>query len=111
MWTSKVKNYWQNSDDGKTTRVLGDKNWVSAPPQPKNITIRLYDGNREFFFEISTTAPLSELQEAFAKKIHSDPLSFRYLYEGELFPRNSTAEILGINDHDTIDVICESCGG
>ena len=112
MWSSKVQNYWQNSDDGKTTRVVGDKNWVSDN-QPKKIHIKMLnsiDGD-EIIYTMSPTTPFAKLLDAYAKKMKWLPGSLLVNYDGERLDRSRTPESYGMMDNTCLDAYLEQVGG
>ncbi|ORX35451.1 small ubiquitin-related modifier [Kockovaella imperatae] len=93
----------------------------SAPPadtKPKaeggdnTLNIKITSSNHdEVFFKIKKTTKLTKLKSAYADRVGSDINAIRLMFDGERIQDGDTAESLGLEEGDAIDVVLEQVGG
>jgi len=88
-----TKNYWQTTEDGSTTRVLGDNKWMTENPVKKSsentITV-------SFKFEDSSYWPLTFPKNATLEEIYN---TFQSTFREKRPDYYETPEILTWNGH------------
>lgn len=62
-------------------------------------------------FRIKPTTPMAKLMDIYSKKHGRSDASMRFVFDGARLARDSTAEELGMEDGDNIDVFEEQVGG
>jgi len=65
----------------------------------------------EVQFKIKRAAKLTKLMEAYCQRIGTQMSSVRFMMDGERITGEDTAEALGLDDEDMIDVAVEQTGG
>jgi len=65
----------------------------------------------EVQFKIKRGAKLNKLMEAYCQRIGNNPSQVRFMMDGERITGEDTAEKLGLDDDDMIDVAVEQTGG
>lgn len=69
-----------------------------------------YEGN-EVFFKIKRGTPLKKLMDAFCKRQGVAPEQMRFVFDGNRLEGKETANTLGMEENDTIDVLVQQTGG
>jgi len=65
----------------------------------------------EVQFKIKRGAKLTKLMQAYCQRIGNQPDHVRFMVDGERISGDDTAENLGLDDDDMIDVAVEQSGG
>jgi small ubiquitin-related modifier len=80
--------------------------------ESNHLHIRLLSSNgEELHFKIKKTLPLSKVFDAYYNRTGVKPESVRFLFDGMRVNSEQTAESLGMEDHDVIDVLLSQTGG
>ena len=62
-------------------------------------------------FKVFHDTPMLKIKEAFGKRLHVDPLAYRFMFNGQRIEDNDTAHTLQLEQYDCIDVFVEQTGG
>ncbi|GGP88191.1 ubiquitin-like protein [Streptomyces sindenensis] len=68
------------------------------------VRVRSVEGN-EFTFRIRRASPMIKLMSAYCVRLGEAAHSVRFLYDGDRITGEATAESLGLENGDTIDVM------
>lgn len=80
--------------------------------QSTHIQLKVRDQHgTEVQFKIKRAAKLNKLMEAYCQRIGNQMAAVRFMMDGERINPDDTAEALGLDDEDMIDVAVEQTGG
>jgi len=65
----------------------------------------------EVQFKIKKATPLRKLMDAYCQRLGMNATQVRFMVDGERISADDTAEKLGLEDEDLIDVAVEQTGG
>jgi small ubiquitin-related modifier len=65
----------------------------------------------EVQFKIKKATPLRKLMDAYCQRLGMNSTQVRFMVDGERISADDTAEKLGLEDEDLIDVAVEQTGG
>eukprot|EP01139_Manchomonas_bermudensis_P014687 Amastigsp_a508816_455.p2 type:complete len:109 gc:universal Amastigsp_a508816_455:1-327(+) len=78
----------------------------------EHINVRIADQTKEeLHFRIKKSTPMAKLMKAYATNAGVAENSFRFMFEGRRIAKTDTAESLGLEDDDVIDLRPEQTGG
>lgn len=83
---------------------------ADAKEEPINISVKGSD-SAEVQFKIKKKTIMSKLIKAYCDKKSIAPSSIRFVFDGARVQGDVTAEALGLEDGDVIDVFQEQTGG
>ncbi|OAQ64206.1 ubiquitin-2 like rad60 SUMO-like domain-containing protein [Pochonia chlamydosporia 170] len=98
-----------SNEDGRHSSQEPNENEASGPL--RHLNLKVTDNNNEVFFKIKSNTPLQKLMTAFCDRQGKDITSLRFLLEGVRINAEDTADILNMEDGDTIEVHQEQIGG
>ena len=78
------------------------------------ITLRVMTNDgREIFFKVKKTTPLRRMFTAYCETTQTNPKNLRFIIDGQRVDSQTelSAEKLGLEDNDVIDVLLEQTGG
>merc|ERR1712070_642925 len=79
---------------------------------PAHIQLKVKDQQgSEVQFKIKKTTPLRKLMDAYCSRLGLQSSQVRFMVDGERIGPEDTAEKLGLEDEDLIDVAMEQTGG
>eukprot|EP00438_Fugacium_kawagutii_P036420 Skav236205 [mRNA] locus=scaffold98:58207:74420:- [translate_table: standard] len=79
---------------------------------PQHIQLKVKDQQgSEVQFKIKKTTPLRKLMDAYCSRLGLQASQVRFMVDGERIAADDTAEKLGLEDEDLIDVAMEQTGG
>merc|ERR1712066_445704 len=80
--------------------------------QPGHIQLKVKDQQgSEVQFKIKKSTPLRKLMDAYCSRLGLQASQVRFMVDGERIAPDDTAEKLGLEDEDLIDVAMEQTGG
>ena len=83
-----------------------------AGEQPQHIQLKVKDQQgSEVQFKIKKSTPLRKLMDAYCSRLGLQASQVRFMVDGERIAPDDTAEKLGLEDEDLIDVAMEQTGG
>lgn len=96
-----------------TTKEEKPTTSTSANEAKESVTLHLMsqDGD-EVHIRVRVTTPLVEVMNCFAeRKCIKDINQLRFLYDGMKLSKDSTPQLMGMKDGDSIDVMAQQQGG
>eukprot|EP00439_Symbiodinium_sp_Y106_P064948 s1078_g10.t1 len=85
---------------------------AEAADAPQHIQLKVKDQQgSEVQFKIKKTTPLRKLMDAYCSRLGLQASQVRFMVDGERIAADDTAEKLGLEDEDLIDVAMEQTGG
>mmetsp|Transcript_18227 Transcript_18227/g.32036 ORF Transcript_18227/g.32036 Transcript_18227/m.32036 type:complete len:90 (-) Transcript_18227:213-482(-) len=79
---------------------------------PQHIQLKVKDQQgSEVQFKIKKSTPLRKLMDAYCSRLGLQASQVRFMVDGERIAADDTAEKLGLEDEDLIDVAMEQTGG
>eukprot|EP00397_Hematodinium_sp_SG-2012_P066366 GEMP01099199.1.p1 GENE.GEMP01099199.1~~GEMP01099199.1.p1 ORF type:complete len:109 (+),score=18.28 GEMP01099199.1:62-388(+) len=88
------------------------KNEAAPTGAQPHIQLKVKDQHgAEVQFKIKRTTALRKLMEAYCQRLGMNSTQVRFMVDGERISADDTAEKLGLEDDDLIDVAVEQTGG
>merc|ERR1712029_884009 len=85
---------------------------MGAADAPAHIQLKVKDQQgSEVQFKIKKSTPLRKLMDAYCSRLGLTASQVRFMVDGERISADDTAEKLGLEDEDLIDVAMEQTGG
>merc|ERR1712157_645428 len=95
-----------------STSHLAMAEGAAAEAQPGHIQLKVKDQQgSEVQFKIKKSTPLRKLMDAYCSRLGLQASQVRFMVDGERIAPDDTAEKLGLEDEDLIDVAMEQTGG
>eukprot|EP00397_Hematodinium_sp_SG-2012_P057370 GEMP01071634.1.p1 GENE.GEMP01071634.1~~GEMP01071634.1.p1 ORF type:complete len:105 (-),score=23.13 GEMP01071634.1:900-1190(-) len=89
-----------------------DSKAAGEPAAQAHIQLKVKDQHgAEVQFKIKRTTALRKLMEAYCQRLGMNSTQVRFMVDGERISADHTAEKLGLEDDDLIDVAVEQTGG
>jgi small ubiquitin-related modifier len=80
--------------------------------EDERLTINIRStASEEISFKIKRTTPLSKVYAAYGKALGVNATTMRFMFDGQRARPQDTAETLGLEEGDTLDVRPEQIGG
>mmetsp|Transcript_80342 Transcript_80342/g.213229 ORF Transcript_80342/g.213229 Transcript_80342/m.213229 type:complete len:95 (+) Transcript_80342:94-378(+) len=90
----------------------GEGDNAAAGEGPAHIQLKVKDQQgSEVQFKIKKSTPLRKLMDAYCSRLGLQASQVRFMVDGERIAPDDTAEKLGLEDEDLIDVAMEQTGG
>eukprot|EP00450_Noctiluca_scintillans_P003172 CAMPEP_0194501332 /NCGR_PEP_ID=MMETSP0253-20130528/22507_1 /TAXON_ID=2966 /ORGANISM="Noctiluca scintillans" /LENGTH=95 /DNA_ID=CAMNT_0039343295 /DNA_START=49 /DNA_END=336 /DNA_ORIENTATION=- len=84
----------------------------AAAAAPAHIQLKVKDQQgSEVQFKIKKSTPLRKLMDAYCSRLGLQASQVRFMVDGERISPDDTADKLGLEDEDLIDVAMEQTGG
>merc|ERR1712028_283267 len=96
--------------DWNQCRTMADA--AAAGDAPAHIQLKVKDQQgSEVQFKIKKSTPLRKPMDAYCSRLGLTAAQVRFMVDGERISADDTAEKLGLEDEDLIDVAMEQTGG
>ncbi|KAL0477187.1 small ubiquitin-related modifier sumo2 [Acrasis kona] len=79
--------------------------------QSEHVNLKVSFQGADVHFKIKRKTPLGKLMSAFVKRQNVGLGTMRFLFDGKRISEHDTADSLGLEEDDIIDVMIEQTGG